>query len=287
MIMILIFSIYLMMSSMEWLLMWSGMEINVLAFLSLCKSTSNQGDEFEFKYFIIQFIGSTLFLMSSLFNSSILLFASLSLKLLLVPFVFWILPCLNWINKETFIYLLTMQKIGPLFIMISFVKISKLFISFLFLNIIISLFFIYKKNSMKFIMTFSSVTQLSFMILLINISLGTIYAFFFIYVISSFFTMLACLYYSFSLKKSLILFIISGFPPFFLFFFKMWLISFMMIFYMKIISIIIVLTSSVMTYVYMKMMLKNFFFNFFLKINCFVKQPKFWFFFQILGLFLI
>ena len=286
-VLILIFRIYLIIRRYNWILIWSGIEINILSFLSLNKNFSCQGEEFEFKYFIIQFIGSTMFLIRGIFDRRLLIFFSLRMKLLLVPFVFWILPCLNWIHNTTLIFLLTLQKIGPFFIIIRFIKISNFIFFFVIFNLIVSLFFIYKKNSVKIVMVFSSTIQLSIIITLLNINLSISFVFFLFYIISLFIILILFYFNSFSFKKSIAIFIIRGFPPFFLFFIKLWAVKIMIIINIKIIRLFIILISRIITYVYIKMLLKFFFFNFHLKINWFFNQPKFWLFFIILGLIVI
>lgn len=271
----------------EWILIWSGIEINTLSFLRIKKTDYLQRNEFEFKYFIIQFIGSTLFLTRSLYNRTFLLFISLRIKLLLVPFVFWILPCLRWIDKSLLINLLTVQKIGPIFITINCLRLSKIMFIILIINIITRLLFIYNKISTTIIIAFSSIIQLSFIIILIKVNIIIFYIFFFIYVVSSIFVMISCFFYSVSLKKALDLFIIRGFPPFFLFFIKLWLIRLITSLNMNFLVIIIIVASIIISYVYIKIVIKNFFIIRFSKINWLTNQPKFWTLFIILGLFLI
>ena len=249
---------------MNWpLISWLGIQIYVLSFFKLWKIfySRSRSDNFIFKYFIIQFIGSTMFLIRGIFDRRLLIFFSLRMKLLLVPFVFWILPCLNWIHNTTLIFLLTLQKIGPFFIIIRFIKIS------------------------NFI--FFSTIQLSIIITLLNINLSISFVFFLFYIISLFIILILFYFNSFSFKKSIAIFIIRGFPPFFLFFIKLWAVKIMIIINIKIIRLFIILISRIITYVYIKMLLKFFFFNFHLKINWFFNQPKFWLFFIILGLIVI
>lgn len=108
-------------SSPSWIVIWIGLEINLLSFIPLIKDKNNSlSSERITKYFIIQSIASTLLLFSILnyflLEPKIIIFLAILIKLGIVPFHFWypiIIEGLSWINC---LILATWQKIGPIII---------------------------------------------------------------------------------------------------------------------------------------------------------------------------
>ena len=94
-----------------------SLEINTFVFLIIDKSQVKIKTEFEFKYFIIQFFGSRVFLIRWLFNNEFLLFISIMVKLMLMPFLNWILEGLKWVSSKLQLIFLSVQKIGPSFLL--------------------------------------------------------------------------------------------------------------------------------------------------------------------------
>uniref|UniRef100_A0A2S0BEE6 NADH-ubiquinone oxidoreductase chain 2 n=1 Tax=Reticunassa festiva TaxID=1052094 RepID=A0A2S0BEE6_9CAEN len=132
-------------SSLHWLSIWAGLEINLIGFLPMLvyqKSVSES--QSAVKYFIIQALGSSFLMFGSLlmFNMSFtwdlltkisnpsllgftVLMGGLCIKLGLFPFHYWlpgVMAGLPWISC---LILATWQKLAPLFLVLSLLELSQ------------------------------------------------------------------------------------------------------------------------------------------------------------------
>nr|AXF46457.1 NADH dehydrogenase subunit 2 [Penion lineatus] len=132
-------------SSIHWLSIWAGLEINLIGFLPMLvyqKSVSES--QSAVKYFIIQALGSSFLIFGSLMvfnmsftwdmwtkahNPSILgfmvLVGGLCIKLGLFPFHYWlpgVMAGLSWISC---LLLATWQKFGPLFLILCLLELNQ------------------------------------------------------------------------------------------------------------------------------------------------------------------
>lgn len=127
-----IISTILSISTNNFILIWVGLEINIISFIPLIIETNSKNKNVEraIKYFIIQAPSSILLIInlsSFIFNTllinntyDILLLAILLIKVGAAPFHIWlpqVIKSLRWINC---LLLLTWQKITPLVILIVF-----------------------------------------------------------------------------------------------------------------------------------------------------------------------
>lgn len=119
-------------SSNHWIYIWIGLEINLLSFIPLILHRKrNQETEAATKYFLVQALGSSLILLSSLsvlFSSFSILSANLTtytlalaliIKIGAAPFHFWLPQIILNIRWVSCIILRTWQKIAPLFIIVA------------------------------------------------------------------------------------------------------------------------------------------------------------------------
>nr|YP_009480383.1 NADH dehydrogenase subunit 2 [Nassarius fraterculus]ANH54172.1 NADH dehydrogenase subunit 2 [Nassarius fraterculus] len=143
-------------SSLYWLSIWAGLEINLIGFLPMLvyqKSVSES--QSAVKYFIIQALGSSFLMFGSLlmFNMSFtwdlltkisnpsllgltLLMGGLCIKLGLFPFHYWlpgVMAGLPWISC---LILATWQKLAPLFLVLSLLELSQSYMMILALCLI-------------------------------------------------------------------------------------------------------------------------------------------------------
>nr|YP_010360282.1 NADH dehydrogenase subunit 2 [Nassarius gregarius]UNQ32886.1 NADH dehydrogenase subunit 2 [Nassarius gregarius] len=143
-------------SSLYWLSIWAGLEINLIGFLPMLvyqKSVSES--QSAVKYFIIQALGSSFLMFGSLlmFNMSFtwdlltkvsnpsllgftLLMGGLCIKLGLFPFHYWlpgVMAGLPWISC---LILATWQKLAPLFLVLSLLELSQSYMMILTLCLI-------------------------------------------------------------------------------------------------------------------------------------------------------
>nr|YP_009679857.1 NADH dehydrogenase subunit 2 [Octopus mimus]QDH12185.1 NADH dehydrogenase subunit 2 [Octopus mimus] len=180
-------------SSSHWLMMWMGLELNLMGILPLMNIKSKNFEiESSMKYFIIQSMSSSLFISSSIFMymSSISMFSmfnnslfssimviSLLIKLGSAPFHFWLPSMCKQMSWLMLFLILTWQKLAPLF-MLSFIN-SNYMIMILsaFTSSILGSIQAINQSSLQLIMVYSSISHLGWMLpsCFINNSLMFIY----------------------------------------------------------------------------------------------------------------
>nr|AXA45289.1 NADH dehydrogenase subunit 2 [Splendrillia sp. 2 MNHN IM 2013-9750] len=130
-------------SSIHWLSIWAGLEINLIGFLPmLIYQKSISESESAVKYFIVQALGSSFLMFGSLlaFNSSfswnmyvlsylsniglIVLMVGLSIKLGLFPFHYWLPSVMAGLPWMSCLLLATWQKFAPLFLILSLLDLN-------------------------------------------------------------------------------------------------------------------------------------------------------------------
>nr|YP_009131422.1 NADH dehydrogenase subunit 2 [Sclerolinum brattstromi]AIL54782.1 NADH dehydrogenase subunit 2 [Sclerolinum brattstromi] len=126
---LLMLSTFLSLSSSHWLLLWLGLELNLLSFIPMIMFSMNlQETEGAIKYFMTQAMGSALILLGGmiLLNSfipmklsSILIIGGTMYKLGLAPCHFWLPNTMAAISWFSCLILSTWQKIIPLMILIT------------------------------------------------------------------------------------------------------------------------------------------------------------------------
>nr|QNS38727.1 NADH dehydrogenase subunit 2 [Ochotona thibetana sacraria] len=120
--------------SSHWLLVWIGLEMNMLSAIPILTHKSNpRSTEAATKYFLTQATASMILMMAILINlmysghwtivnsnsqiPPLLMTASLTMKLGVAPFHFWVPEVTQGINLKSALLLLTWQKIAPLSIL--------------------------------------------------------------------------------------------------------------------------------------------------------------------------
>nr|YP_008757860.1 NADH dehydrogenase subunit 2 [Sepiella inermis]AGS18366.1 NADH dehydrogenase subunit 2 [Sepiella inermis] len=187
-------------SSSHWLTMWMGLELNLMGFLPLMNIKGKMLEaEASMKYFIIQSLGSSILVISSLimynysmswhsmFNSnfSILLILSLILKLAGAPLHFW-LP--NMTKQMTWLILfliLTWQKLAPMFMLMLINSNLNIIIMISLLSTMFGSISMLNQTNMQLIMTYSSISHLGWMLSMIMMNSSLTFLYFIIYIIIS------------------------------------------------------------------------------------------------------
>nr|YP_010326869.1 NADH dehydrogenase subunit 2 [Olene inclusa]UNP54121.1 NADH dehydrogenase subunit 2 [Olene inclusa] len=178
----LIFSTLISISSNSWLGCWIGLEINLLSFIPLISNSNNLlSNEASLKYFLTQSIASINFLTFILlkmilfknfemnFFLSIMINSSMLMKMGSTPFHFWfpnIVEGLSWFNN---FILMTWQKITPM-IILSYYLNKNFIIIIIMLNVVISALGGLNQISLRKLMAFSSINNLSWMMAALIIS---------------------------------------------------------------------------------------------------------------------
>lgn len=221
---------------------WVLIELNLLSFLFFIFFLEGEGFSFSiwFYYFLVQSAGSFLFLSFVCFNDleiyfdfkRIFLLASISVKIGLLPFFFWVFTiCPLMYSRRLFVFL-TFQKI-PYFLI--FFRLSPDCEVLCFFTFIIGRQIVFWSESLYWLLITSSIRSVVWILLLFLDSLHSFFLFFFVYTISLFFlTFFDGLWIGYSLggiKFDLVLKILFifcvGLPPFSLFLFKIDIVKFL------------------------------------------------------------
>nr|AHA47088.1 NADH dehydrogenase subunit 2 [Liposcelis paeta] len=250
----------IMINSSSWIMVWVGLEINMLTFIGLEKYYSYSICEFEVKYFFLQFIGSLFFIMSFLTKIKSFLFFSLMIKLNLFPFILWFIYSVKWMSKKLVFMFFFLQKIGPLILVKKMLEFNLLTLMFIFANLFLSFMYGLMKNYWISYLIYSSISQSSLMMIVSKISFS-IFLIFLIYFLFIFY-IVKILSNLMNMKKSylmLLFIIISGFPLSIMFFPKaMMLINLILSDISSIFFYILVLFMAGYFYIYLKLIFFKF-----------------------------
>nr|YP_010417392.1 NADH dehydrogenase subunit 2 [Ophiusa tirhaca]USF12090.1 NADH dehydrogenase subunit 2 [Ophiusa tirhaca] len=301
---ILIFSTLVSISSNSWIGCWIGLEINLLSFIPLISNSNNLlSTEASLKYFLTQSIASINFLFSILMKMmllknfemnyflSIMINSSMLMKMGASPFHFWfpnIVEGLSWFNN---FILMTWQKITPM-IILSYYFNKNFLLMIIMMNAIIGALGGLNQTSLRKIMAFSSINNLSWMLssILISENLWLFYLFMYSFMISilcSIFYFLNVFYINqlfinnmnSLIKINLLINFLSlgGLPPFIGFFPKWIIINFLIINQMYFLTFILIMMSLILLFFYIRIIYSTFMFNY-LKMKwfkIFIKNNKF------------
>ena len=161
----------------SWILVWVALEINTLAFCSILKnSLKTKIAELRIKYFVIQSVASVILVSRITISKSprltiaflvFLPLTSLLVKIAASPFQEWFVGITKNSNLNPAFILITWQKLAPLFLLIYQVK--NFLWPFLLLSIILGRVIQIDKILFLEILAYSSVFNLSWMLLAITI----------------------------------------------------------------------------------------------------------------------
>nr|AWU48987.1 NADH dehydrogenase subunit 2 [Mesohomotoma hibisci] len=268
-------------SSMSWLNIWIGMETNLMMFILIMnKKKSMMMNESMMKYFLIQAIGSLMFLLSLSMNlmyynewpliKAIIPPIALMMKVGLAPLHMWMPEIAKNFDNLTLFFFLTLQKINPLLILFSS-WFNIMFYSSI-INILVGSVMGINESLINKLLIFSSISNSGWMIISLMISNMMFYFMFTIY--SLILTNLMLMNNFFKIKwmsqiksnqlsKKLSIFLmfmsLSGLPPL-LGFIPKWMIIKNMINFMPIFTWVFIIFSTLNMFFYMKssmMMMMN------------------------------
>nr|YP_010586225.1 NADH dehydrogenase subunit 2 [Himalopsyche eos]UZZ43987.1 NADH dehydrogenase subunit 2 [Himalopsyche eos] len=248
---LLIWSTLISVTSHSWLGIWMGLEINLMSFIPLIVENKNMiMSEAMLSYFLIQTLTSINFLffiiLTKMFSNfqwitNIVMNLSLLMKMGAAPFHFWfpkVMSGLSWLN--CFI-LSTWQKITPM-IAISFCMNYNTILMAILLSALVGAMGGINQTSIRVIMSFSSISHMSWMLTSTLISLNLWMIYFSVYLILNSMMMLMFsinnfffLNQMFNTKMNSSMFLsininmlsLGGLPPF-LGFFPKWLVIYYM-----------------------------------------------------------
>nr|YP_010381605.1 NADH dehydrogenase subunit 2 [Symplanella nigricans]UDL71980.1 NADH dehydrogenase subunit 2 [Symplanella nigricans] len=174
-------------SSSSFIMSWLSMEINLISFLPIITKSKKMKDQ-SMKYFIIQSLSSSMMLLSIIMNFKIetpinfenLMMMSLMMKMGMIPFHLWILSFMEKLTWMKCLLMNTIQKLSPIVIISQMINFKTTI-----LPMVLSLFMapisMIKVNSIKKMMTYSSIYNSPWMISSIYISKNVFMLFFLIY----------------------------------------------------------------------------------------------------------
>nr|YP_009344636.1 NADH dehydrogenase subunit 2 [Pycnarmon lactiferalis]APU51901.1 NADH dehydrogenase subunit 2 [Pycnarmon lactiferalis] len=286
---ILFFSTMISISANSWFGCWIGLEINLLSFIPLINKSNNiLSSEASLKYFLVQSIASInllffiIFMMILMKNFemnnffSIMINSSLLMKMGSTPFHFWfpnIIEGLSWMNN---FIIMTWQKITPI-ILLSYYFNKNFLIIIIIMNSIIGAIGGLNQTSLRKLLAFSSINNLSWMLASIMIS-ENLWMFYFImysfmisimcflfYMMNVFFiNQLFFINMNYMIKLSLLINFLSlgGLPPFIGFFPKWIIINFLLMNNFFFMTFILIMMSLIMLFFYIRILYSSFMFNY-------------------------
>nr|YP_010407716.1 NADH dehydrogenase subunit 2 [Haemaphysalis nepalensis]URF20606.1 NADH dehydrogenase subunit 2 [Haemaphysalis nepalensis] len=260
-------------SSNFWFIFWIMMEMNMMMFITIMKNNKMENCFSMIMYFIVQSFSSILFFMSASFSSmnssfliEFLMNLSILIKLAMIPFHYWLISISEILDFDSFLIILSAQKIIPLFILSKIKMEISFFISLM--SLMFSSIMAFNLKMFKKILIFSSIAHQSWMIILIFFSSNFWISYMIIYfiMINSIIDILkknnSHSLSNFLLKKmpinekmSMLMSMLSlgGMPPFIGFFIK-FLALLILMKNSKIIMIILIMTSLINIFIYIRLM---------------------------------
>nr|YP_010564832.1 NADH dehydrogenase subunit 2 [Anoplodactylus australis]UZA61235.1 NADH dehydrogenase subunit 2 [Anoplodactylus australis] len=273
-------------SSTSWFSLWLLMEINSLMFFPLMTIKMNQkSSEAVFKFFLVQSFSSLLIIFSISFNyfqlmlfSSIniytmILMLSLLMKLGFFPFILWYINILSEVSYTIIFFILTLQKIIPLYFISLILDKNNLFYFsfFVTMNCLITVLMVFSQTKIKKIIIFSSSIQMSWLMLsmIFNISFFFIFFLFYttlMYSIIKFldFYNLNYLNQVYAVKNiyfNFTLMILAGFPPFSGFILKWMTLFYLTSYHYWFLSFVLLVSSIANLLFYSRLMFSSIFYS--------------------------
>nr|UPL65260.1 NADH dehydrogenase subunit 2 [Largus sp.] len=266
-------------SAENWIGMWMGLEINLMAFIPFISMNKNKkASQASMIYFMTQSMGSAILLFSILMSINtmlsntlmsqyfeILMTVSLLIKMGGAPFHFWLPEMMANLDWSKCLILVTWQKVAPLSIM-SMININWMMYLTILMSAIVGAIGGMNQTSIRKIMAYSSINHLSWMMAWMSIK-NNWYLYLAIYslmMMMMYFILNNNIYFINQLNElndstlgkitlSCTLLSLGGMPPFIGFLPKWILIQSMINSNMFLIMIIMVMMSLVMLFYYMRM----------------------------------
>nr|YP_010583756.1 NADH dehydrogenase subunit 2 [Bathypolypus sponsalis]UXN83952.1 NADH dehydrogenase subunit 2 [Bathypolypus sponsalis] len=287
-------------SSSHWFMMWMGLELNLMGILPLMNiKKKNMEIESSMKYFIIQSMSSSIFIMTTIFTfyysismysmfnisfMSSIMMMSMLVKLGSAPFHFWLPSICNQMSWMILFLILTWQKLAPLF-MLSFMNNNfTIVITSSLLSAIMGSIQAINQTNLQLIMVYSSISHLGWMLssCLNNNFLMMMYLLIYTLIIFPLFFYFSnkSSYFTYSLsehntsmnKENIFIMVLmlslSGMPPMIGFFSKLMILYMLMNINLIIMPLILFLSTTISLYFYLNMMMTLMMKSFYLlKIN--------------------
>nr|QTF76081.1 NADH dehydrogenase subunit 2 [Franklinothrips vespiformis] len=278
----LILSIYLSLNMSSFFGLWMSMELNLMCFLPiLISSKSMLEGEIMSKYFLIQFLGSFMFLYMIILIDhlkdyesylNLILILSICLKMGASPFHFWIPSIFKGLSWTKIFILSVFQKMIPLIVLVEMKLDIMILLMISFLSIFMGSLGGLNQFCIRKLMGFSSISHLGWMLLLMKFSTYMLLIYFLFY---SILNLEICYFFmkeNFSYLSDLLQFksnklfstlfcfnflSLGGLPPFFGFFPKAFSLAYLIQNNLNMFAFLILILSMISLYFYLRLTLKN------------------------------
>ena len=258
----------------SWWIGWLGMEINLLGFIILLINNSNES---SLKYFVVQSLRSVILISSALLTENftfkkleLLIILALFFKLGTAPLHFWLPIIVENITNYQLIFLLTWQKIAPLYLIFSLPN-QDISILFIISSLIIGAFRSLNELRIFTLITFSSINHTGWILIsmlrneLISILYIIVYTFLILSILLPINDKNRQTIWSLKNSNKYIIFInllsLAGLPPFTGFLIKWILLSEIYLLTNSIVNLTLILTSIILLYFYLRITINRFFKN--------------------------
>nr|YP_009942712.1 NADH dehydrogenase subunit 2 [Populicerus confusus]QOC72407.1 NADH dehydrogenase subunit 2 [Populicerus confusus] len=172
--------VMLSLSSNNWMMVWVGLEISLMSIIPLMISNLSVSSECAMKYFIIQSMSSSIFILGVIFmlmgvsmNYEMIIILSMIMKMGVAPFHSWVLSIVEGLNYVVMFNMFTTMKVVPMMIIMNMnLNLNLIIILSLLIGSICGL----NQNSVRKMLTYSSIFNMGFMLYSIkNLSLWVMY----------------------------------------------------------------------------------------------------------------
>nr|AUW38580.1 NADH dehydrogenase subunit 2 [Diolcus variegatus] len=158
-------------SSNNWISMWMGLEINMMAFIPLIKNKNKSAPQAMMIYLLTQSVSSMILMFSITLNSLMnmelfynLMLMSLLIKVGAAPFHMWVPEIMTKMSWSPAATLMTWQKIGPLMMINSMSFSNKMMYGTILGSVIVGSVGGLNQLSMRKIMAYSSINHLGWLL---------------------------------------------------------------------------------------------------------------------------
>lgn len=248
-------------SSSSWILIWLGLELNLISFLPFINLNRKQKKN-RIIYYLVQSYGSLLILFGGLLEENFhrffwLVLIGLILKMGIIPFHFWVPTIIIDFNIFQCFVLLTWQKLAPLsiFLILNF---DSLIWTLIILNRVLGSVIVINSVDIRLVILFSSINHIGWLFsILSNTKLLWFYLIIYFILLIPIFINLNNLIINVEINKSLMLNILNlgGIPPLRGFFLKICALRVINIEY----RFFLILGSSITLYAYSRTLLSSFY----------------------------
>lgn len=247
--------------SSSWILIWLGLELNLISFLPFINLNRKQKKN-RIIYYLVQSYGSLLILFGGLLEENFhrffwLVLIGLILKMGIIPFHFWVPTIIIDFNIFQCFVLLTWQKLAPLsiFLILNF---DSLIWTLIILNRVLGSVIVINSVDIRLVILFSSINHIGWLFsILSNTKLLWFYLIIYFILLIPIFINLNNLIINVEINKSLMLNILNlgGIPPLSGFFLKICALRVINIEY----RFFLILGSSITLYAYSRTLLSSFY----------------------------